>query len=267
MALEYVEKHGIIEHIWRCLCAMLELFLIAVEKLVDEPKILIALVVISFILVKFINYRGQYVFSRVYVEESLSKTMKEQMHQMQWMVLPISVLTELLVNISVYLYGDEKSVRLSFLVYYVPMLALTIYLRIRKLHNTRGDSYLKCAIWLLPGISCHVLFLSFLAFSNKDAWILGLIAILSVIVPPIFDVGILIVVSPKDIKMVSVELVNSEKYDIKHRDLIEIKDDAYIRIRDKNGRIEKTIIVKKENISKKTIYTIKPDLELVKGRR
>lgn len=267
MALEYIEKHDIIEHIWRCLCTMLELFLIAVEKLVDEPKILIALVAISFILVNFLKFRRQYVFSRVYVDESLSETMKEQMRQMWCMVFPISVLTELLVSTSLYLYGYEKSVRLSFLVYYLPMLALIICSRMRKLHNARGDSYLKCVIWLLPGISCHVLFLSFLVFSNKGAWVLGLIAILTVILPPMLDVGILIVVSPRDIKMVRVELVNSEKYDIKYRDLIETKDDAHIRIRDKNGRIERTVIIKKEDISKKTIYTIKPDIETASARR
>lgn len=262
MLLEYTGIYDIIKTVWRFFNIMFELFLIAMDKLMDNPKITICALIISAGIVVFLGWRAKYVFRRVYVEKQLSKLMSLYLRKIIYMLFPIVCLTEIMVNISAVMYKDGKPYNLSFLIYYIPMLFLIICFNMSKIKKERNEAYLKCFLWLLPGVSFHTLFLTFLVCSDKSPIVLGIVLILGIITPTIIGAVIRIVVSPKDTKMIKVELSNNEKYSVRYNDLLERKNDLYIRLRNSHGRIEKTIIVKKEDVAKKIIYTKQPNIKL-----
>lgn len=262
MLLEYVRKCDIIKGIWRVLNIMFELFLIAIEKLMDNPKITTGAIIISLGTMIFWGWRAKYVFRRVYVEKKISTLMRMQLQKLMYMMFPIICFTEIMVKISNAIYEDGNPHDHSFLIYYIPMLLFVIYLNASKIKKERKESYIKSILWMLPGISFHGLFLAFIVCGNKSPIILGIILMLGIIVPPALDVLICFMVSPKDRKMVKVELTNKENYNIRYNDLLERKNDSYIRLRSLQGRIEKTIIVKREDIIKKTIYIEKPNINM-----
>lgn len=267
MLLEYSEKHGIMKAIWRFLNIMFELFLVALENLIENPKIAIGAIIISAGTMLILRYRARYVFRRVYIERKLYFLVKENMHYFFGIMPLIICLTEFMTKASMEIYKDGKTHTWSFLLYYIPMLILIIFLRIGNIQRERDESIVKSLLWLMPGISIHILFLLFLVCGNKSPFVLGIILVSGVFVPTILDIGVLFIASPKDVKMCEVELENSDKYNVRLNDLLERKDEVYIRIRNEHREVEKTIVVKKEDISQKTIYTQKPDIKIQESIR
>lgn len=257
---DYVEKYGIMEMVKEAIYAMLDLFLLVVEKLIDEPIPLIIIFGVFLVVTVCLSKRLEYVSGRVYVEKRLNQIMREQYHGIIKMFIFIALFTEVMTRTADKLYKDNKPYNMSFIIYYIPMLCLVVVQRLRKVHKERKECYLKCLIYLLPGISSHILYLVLLACANKGIWIIALITVLGVVAPALLDVGILTIISPKDIKMIKIEMVNGDCYNVKYKDLIKQKNNVCIRLRDNRGKVTKAIIVKRDDVAKQTIYTLQPKL-------
>ena len=227
---------------------MLVLFLLVVEKLVNDPKPLLCLLGISVIITVYLNKRTSYIHQKVYVDKELSNLMRSQLRGIIGMFLPMTIMTELMRIVTC---ASDKKI---FVFYYTPMLILVIFQRIHAICKSREENYIKCGLYVLPGLSSHVLFITLLLCADKGIWGIAAICMCGVIVPTGLEIGILSALSPRDIKMVEITMNNGDVYNIEYRDLKKRNGEVSIRVRDKYKKIKQVIIVKKEDIAKQTVY-------------
>lgn len=246
------------------LSAVFDLFLLAVDKIVDDPKVLIVIVICCFIFFRILKHRMSHVTNRLYVKKDFEDEKVKQTHSMPVMVLPITIFTDLMLKWSYIIYADNKPARLSYLAYYIPLLILITGSRIIKINTTTDVSMFKSILCILPGLSTHIMWLILIIFSDRNVWVIAAILLASIIVPVSVDMIVTTCSSYKDIKMVKIDLVSGESYNIRYKDLIKSKDDVAIRLRKESNRIYQTVVVKKENVQKETIYTLSPDIDLSK---
>ena len=238
---------------------MVELFLLAFEKLLENPFVLASTILITGLAILTIKYRTEHVKRNIYVDAELSAEMRFMMRKLLFMFPICAFMTDILNLASTAVYGEAR-IPFAYLLYYVPMLLYLTVSNARMMKKKRNEPYWKCAIYILPGISFHVLFLLFIMSCDRNALILSLILLMGGTVPAILDCGILAAVSPKDSKWIKIEMNNGEHYDVEYKDFLERKGDVHLRIRDKSGRIKEVIIFRSDDVLKKKIYSKKPDV-------
>ena len=261
---DFAEMYDIIKKIKEVIHIMLELFLLVVEKLIDDPVPLLIIIGLFFLITIFLSKRMELVTGRVYPEKALSKMIKEQLHKFAMMFPIISMFTDMMVRCSDQIYKDGKPQETSFVVYYIPMLVFVFFLRLGKVYRYRKESSLKCVLYLLPGLSIHITFLIALMCADRGILLLALLVASGIVLPALLTFGILMAVSPKDVKMIKIKDRAGNIYDIRRKDFITNKDEASIRQRDQDGNIISTIIIKKDDIETKNMYVVQPEVDFKK---
>lgn len=260
---EYIEKHGIIQLIRRSVNVMFELFLMVIEKLIDEPKVLVGIVIVVMLFMLLSQKRIQYVSRKIYVDKKFCH-IGGMLNRRAWMaMLWLSLLTEVVVRVSLI---SEKGVNLvdvpqMYIAYYVPLLLMYILSIIFVVHRKYGETYIRSVFSVIPGISLHIALLCLIMYANRSALFLGLIMLIGILFFISSDLFLLYLTARKDEKRVTVIMKGGETYDVRYDDLIENKEGLSIRIRATSNTIEKSIIVKREDVDKKIIYTKKDSVE------
>lgn len=253
---EYIENHDIIQLMRRCIDAMVELLLTIVEKLIDDPKILIGIAIITIFFIVIFKKRERYISRNFYLDKNFSHISKIQTRRSWIAVFLISILTDIITRVSYIGCKNDKpiNIRHIYVIYYIPLFILYILSSIFNIHKEYKEKYLKIILSIIPGIYFHLVLILLILFANKSALFLGCIMFAGILLFITSDLLVLYLTGYISEKRVKIIMKNKEKYDIRYNDLIENKEELIIRIRTNSNKIEKNIIVKKEDVDKKVIY-------------
>lgn len=236
---------------------MFELFLMVIEKMVDEPKVLIGIVIMVMLFTMLSRKRIQYVSRKICVDKKFSDIGKLLNHRAWIAMLLLSCLTEVIMRVG---YINEKGVKQvkvsqAYIFYYIPLLLIYVLSSISMVHRKYGETYIRSIFGVIPGISLHIALLCLIMYANKSALFLGFVMLVGILFFITSDLILLYLTAYKDEKRVTVIMKEGEIYDVRYDDLIENKEELSIRFRTASNAIVKSIIVKKEDVYKKIIYT------------
>lgn len=248
-----VEKCGIIQLAERVVDIMLELILLIIEKLTMKPMILIGILLSSIMFNLIIKYWQSYVYRCMYIEKEIVKITGLYLKKMVFVSFFIIFLTDFLVYISNIIYNETYSYK-KYILYYIILLLLIVFQNIRQIYHIRKENYFKCLLYLLPGISIHIMWLVLLSCAKKSIYVIIGVIMLSIVTPSFLDVIVWYSVSKKDEKWIQIDINSGKTYSIRYKDYFEYKNDISIKFRDDNNHIYKTILINKDDVVKKTIF-------------
>lgn len=238
----------------------MELFLIAVEKFVNTP---IAFIIVVLALTVFIICIGTYkkhVSRTIYLDREILRVNHKYLKKMLGMFFPMSILVQIMLLCSNYLHNDYSNQPFFFIVYSIPLFALTVCQNVAIIMKEDNFSSRKAILAIVPGSSFYILFYCFLGAANKSVWILAVIAILGVIIPLILDVGIVFLASEKSKIKIKVYIDNGNIYDIDKKDFIQGSKEVTIKVRDTDGRVCQSIFINNDKIIKKEYYRVEKEI-------
>lgn len=242
---------------------MIDLLLIAVEKFINTPKSFIVLVIACILAMVCLNIYKKYVARTIYVDKFFEETISKYMRKMWIMFIPLHLMVHFLLYYSNYTHNSYANNPFLYMVYSLPLFILVLVQNINKLIKEDNMSMRKAILTLIPGSSFYIIFYCFLASANKSVLMLVLIAILGIMSPGILDVMIIYIVSEKSEIRVKVHVGNEKIYDIAKKDLIEGVKETTLKIRDAEGKVIQSIIMRNDKIEKKEYY----NLELEKYKK
>lgn len=232
----------------------MELFVIAVDKFVNSPKAFIVVALICIIVMIFIGAYKKHVSKTIYLDREILRVNRKYLRKMLCMFIPVSILAQILLSWSNYIHNDYTNQPAFFIVYSIPLFALTVCQNVIIIMKENNFSIGKAVLAIAPGSSFYILFYCFLGAANKSVWILVVVAILGVIVPPILDVGIIFFVSEKSKIKIKVYDDNGNIYDIDKKDFIQGSKEVTIKERDEDGRVCRSVFINNDKIIKKEYY-------------
>ncbi len=175
------------------------------------------------------------------------------------MFVPLFILVQIILSYSNYIHNDYTNQPFFFIIYSIPLFALTVCQNVSKIVKEDNFSVGKAILAVMPGASFYILFYCFLGAANKSIWILVMIAILRIISPSILDVGIVFCLSEKSKIKIKVYLDDGNIYDIDKKDFFEGSKEITVKERDTDGRVCQSIFINNDKIIKKEYYRVEKE--------
>ncbi len=232
----------------------MELFLIAVDKFINTPKAFSVVILVGILVIICINSYKKHVSRNIYPDREFLRVNRRYLRKMLGMFAPVFILTEIILSYSNYMHNDYTNQPFLFIMYSIPLFALTVCQNVAIIMKEDNFSCRKVILAVLPGSSFYILFYCFLSAANKGVWILAVIAILGVIIPSILDVGTVFLVSEKSKIKIKIYDDNGNIYDVDKKDFIQGGKEVTIKVRDSDGRVCQSIFINNDKIIKKEYY-------------
>lgn len=239
----------------------MELFVIAVEKFIDTP-IAFIIVVLALVVGKIcIGLHKKHVSRTIYLDREILRVNRKYLRKMLGMFMPISFLGQIILSYSNYIHNDYTNQPFFFIVYSIPLFALTVCQNVTIIMKKENFNSKKAILAVMPGSSFYILFYCFLGAANKSVWILAVIAILGVIIPPILDIGIVFLTSEKSKIKIKVYVDNGNIYNIDKKDFMQGNKEVTIKVRDEDGRVCQSVLINNDKIIKKEYYRAEDEIQ------
>ena len=232
----------------------MELFLIAVDKFINTPKAFSVVILVGILVIICINSYKKHVSRNIYPDREFLRVNRRYLRKMLGMFALVSIFTEIILSYSNYMHNDYTNQPFLFIMYSIPLFALTVCQNVAIIMKEDNFSCRKAILAVLPGSSFYILFYCSLSAANKGVWILAVIAILGVIIPSILDVGTVFLVSEKSKIKIKIYDDNGNIYDVDKKDFIQGGKEVTIKVRDSDGRVCQSIFINNDKIIKKEYY-------------
>lgn len=238
----------------------MELFLIAVDKFINTPKAFIVVVLVGILVMICIGSYKKHVSRTIYPDREFLRVNRKYVKKMLGMFAPMFFLVEIILSYSNYIHNNYTNQPFLFIIYSIPLFALTVCQNVAIIMKEDNFSYRKAILAVVPGSSFYILFYYFLSAANKGVWILAVIAILGVIIPPILDAGTVYFVSEKSKIKIKIYVDNGNIYDVDKKDFIQGGKEVTIKVRDSDGRVCQSIFINNDKIIKKEYYRAEKEI-------
>lgn len=237
----------------------MDLFLVAVEKFVNTPKAFIAVALACLMIFIGLSSYKKHVARVIYFDKDIIRVNSKYLRRMLIMFGPLSVMVHLILSYSNYLHNDYTNQPFLFIQYSIPLFALTTFQNIAIIMREEKIPMGKAIVAVIPGSSFYILFYCFLGAAYSSVWLLVIIAILGIVTPNLLNVAIVICLSEKSKVKVKIYTDDGDIYDINKKDLIEGTKEITLKLRDMNGKVNQSIFINNDKITKKEYYRVERD--------
>ena len=209
----------------------MELFLIVVDKFINTPKAFSVVILVCILVIICINSYKKHVSRNIYPDREFLRVNRRYLRKMLGMFAPVFILTEIILSYSNYMHNDYTNQPFLFIMYSIPLFALTVCQNVAIIMKEDNFSCRKAILAVLPGSSFYILFYCFLS-----------------------AVGTVFLVSEKSKIKIKIYDDNGNIYDVDKKDFIQGGKEVTIKVRDSDGRVCQSIFINNDKIIKKEYY-------------
>ena len=143
----------------------MELFLIAVDKFINTPKAFIVVVLVVILVMICIGSYKKHVSRTIYPDREFLRVNRKYLKKMLGM-FAVFFLVEVILSYSNYIHNDYTNQPFLFIIYSIPLFALTVCQNVAIIMKEDNFSCRKAILAVVPGSSFYILFYCFLSAAN-----------------------------------------------------------------------------------------------------